>query len=221
VISTIVLLALSLVGVQPARPTITQALSARTYLVTRVVDGDTIVLEQIGTVRLIGVDTPETVDPRRPVQRFGKEASDFAHRLLNGKRVRVEYDWNRKDKYNRTLAYVYLEDGTLVNSEIIRQGYGVAYTRYPFKFLSEFRAVERQAREQNRGLWAPTSTKSIPIKPEAGRKSPDSIIVYVTRTGTKYHQATCRLISSGSVSMSLSEAVKKYEPCAICKPPVR
>jgi micrococcal nuclease len=128
---------------------------AASYLVTRVVDGDTIVLERIGRVRLIGVDTPESVDPRRPVQRFGQQAGDFTRRLVGGKRVRVEYDRARKDRYNRTLAYIYLADGTLVNAEIIRQGYGVAYTRFPFKYLAEFRKLERDARGQERGLWAP------------------------------------------------------------------
>jgi micrococcal nuclease len=191
------------------------------YLVTRVVDGDTIVLERIGKVRLIGVDTPETVDPRRPVQRFGKEAGDFTRRLVDGKRVRVEYDWNRKDKYNRTLAYIYLADGTLVNAEIIRQGYGVAYTRFPFKYLDEFRKIEREARGNERGLWAPAGSTSSSAKPKVGTQStPAPVTVYVTRTGTKYHRADCRLVARGSISIPLTEAIKKYGPCAICKPPV-
>jgi micrococcal nuclease len=194
---------------------------ANSYLVTRVVDGDTIVLERIGKVRLIGVDTPETVDPRRPVQQFGKEASDFTRRLVEGKRVRVEYDWNRKDKYNRTLAYIYLADGTLVNAEIIRQGYGAAYTRFPFKYLDEFRKLEREARARERGLWAPEGSTSSSAKPTVGAQSPSGpVTVYVTRTGTKYHRADCRLVTRGSVSIPVTEAIKKYGPCAICKPPV-
>ncbi len=131
------------------------AQQAETFLVTRVIDGDTIVLEGMGTVRLIGVDTPETVDPRRPVQRFGKEASEFTRALLAGRRVRVAYDQERTDRYGRTLAYVYLLDGTFVNAEIVRQGYGLAYTRFPFKYLDAFRRHERDARQQQRGLWAP------------------------------------------------------------------
>ena len=82
-------------------------------LVERVVDGDTIVVRGVGRVRLIGVDTPETVDPRRPVEFFGREASAFTKRLLEGQRVRLEYDWERADRYGRTLAYVYLRDGML------------------------------------------------------------------------------------------------------------
>jgi endonuclease YncB( thermonuclease family) len=90
-------------------------------------------------VRLIGVDTPETKDPRKPVQYFGKEASAFTQRLVEGKRVRLEYDQQRADKYGRTLAFVYLDDGTFVNAEIIKQGYGFAYTRFPFTYLEQFR----------------------------------------------------------------------------------
>lgn len=119
----------------------------------RVVDGDTIVLDSNERVRLIGVDTPETVHPSKPVEFFGKEASAFTKRTVEGKKVRLEYDWQRKDKYGRTLAYVYLSDGTFLNAEIIKQGYGHAYTKFPFKYLETFRKYEREAREQGRGLW--------------------------------------------------------------------
>jgi micrococcal nuclease len=123
-------------------------------VVVRVVDGDTLVLDGGERVRLIGVNTPETKDPRRPVEYFGKEASAFVRRVAEGKRARLEYDQERADRYGRTLAYVYLEDGTFLNAEIIRQGYGHAYTRFPFRYADEFRAYEREARENNRGLWA-------------------------------------------------------------------
>lgn len=121
--------------------------------VIRVVDGDTIVLDGNEKVRLIGVDTPETKHPRKPIEYFGKEASAFTTKMAEGKKVRIEYDWQRLDKYGRTLAYVYLEDGTFLNAEIVKQGYGHAYTRFPFKYLEEFRQYEREARENNRGLW--------------------------------------------------------------------
>ena len=121
--------------------------------VTRVVDGDTIILDGNERVRLIGVDTPETVDPRRPVQYFGKEASAFTKRMVEGKKVRLEFDQTRKDRYGRTLAYVYLEDGTHLNAEIVKQGYGHSYTRFPFRYLEEFRRYEKGAREAGRGLW--------------------------------------------------------------------
>lgn len=73
--------------------------------------------------------------------------------MVEGKPVRLEYDWQKKDKYNRLLAYVFLEDGTFLNLEIIKQGYGFAYTKYPFKYLEQFRQAEKEAREQGRGLW--------------------------------------------------------------------
>lgn len=124
------------------------------YAVARVVDGDTVVLGDVGTVRLIGVDTPETQDPREPVQHFGVEAADFLRTLVVGRQVRIEYDAQRTDKYRRTLGYLYLEDGTFVNREIIRRGYGHAYLTYPFRFAEDFRQAEREARETARGLWA-------------------------------------------------------------------
>ena len=129
---------------------------AEAQRVERVVDGDTIIVSGVGRVRLIGVDTPESVDPRRPVEFFGKEASAFTKRLVDGKRVRLEHDWERTDRYGRTLAYVYLPDGTFVNAEIIRQGYGHAYTRFPFEHLDRFRQFEREARQAGRGLWGAT-----------------------------------------------------------------
>lgn len=117
------------------------------------IDGDTLVVDGVETVRLIGVDTPETVDPRRPVQYFGREASNFTRALALGRMVRLEFDVDRRDRYGRTLAYVYLSDGMFLNAEIIRQGYGYAYTRFPFRFLEAFRAYEQEARAAGRGLW--------------------------------------------------------------------
>jgi len=126
-------------------------------IVVRVIDGDTFVCKFKGTkeekIRLIGVDTPETKHPRKPVEYFGKEASAFTKRMVEGKRVKLGYDWQRKDRYGRTLAYVYLEDGTFLNAEIIKEGYGFAYTKYPFKYLDEFRELQKEARLNKRGLW--------------------------------------------------------------------
>jgi micrococcal nuclease len=90
-----------------------------------------------------------------PVQYFGREASDFTKQLATGKRVRLEFDQDRTDRYGRTLAYVYLQpENLLLNAEIIRQGYGFAYTQFPFRMMADFRALEGEAREAGRGLWA-------------------------------------------------------------------
>ena len=149
-------------GEQPSRsqlPPVSAAAAGATRerrAVVRVVDGDTLLLDGGERVRLIGVDTPETVRPDWPQERFGNEASAFTRRMAERKRVWLEYDpqVGRKDRYERTLAYVYLPDGTLLNREIIRRGYGHVYTRFPFSRIREFKAAEREAREKGLGLWA-------------------------------------------------------------------
>jgi micrococcal nuclease len=129
-------------------------------LVTRVIDGDTIEVEGLGKVRLIGVDTPETVDPRKPVQCFGKEAAQKTTQMLLGKKVHLESDptQGERDKYNRALRYVFLEDGTNFNQWLIENGYAHEYTyNLPYKYQLEFKNAEKSARENNRGLWSPTA----------------------------------------------------------------
>jgi len=132
----------------------------------RVIDGDTVLLDGDERVRLIGVDTPELHREGTPVQYFAREASAFTRGRVQGRRVRLEYDRERRDKYGRTLAYVYLEDGTHLNLEIVRRGYGFAYTRHPFRHLDEFRAAERAARDEGAGLWAePDSAAALARRP--------------------------------------------------------
>ena len=182
----------------------------------RVIDGDTIVLDSKETVRLIGVDTPETKDPRKPVQYFGEEAYRFTKSIVEGKRIRLEYDQDRIDKYGRTLAYVYLEDGTFLNAEIIKQGYGFAYTNYPFKYMEEFRRYERESRENKRRLWAREDQKTVETKPKAD----DSTIVYITKTGKKYHRANCSNLRQSKIPITLKEACERgFSPCLRCNPP--
>jgi micrococcal nuclease len=131
------------------------------YSVVSVVDGDTIKINMGGTtetLRLIGIDTPETVDPRKPVQCFGIEASNKAKELLENKKVRIEKDSTQgeRDKYSRLLAYIFREDGLFYNKYIIEQGYAHEYTYgTPYKYQAEFKAAEKVARENLRGLWSP------------------------------------------------------------------
>jgi micrococcal nuclease len=132
--------------------------------VIRVVDGDTIVVSPNEKVRLIGVDTPETVHPKKAVACFGKQAKQFTRDAVEGKTIRLVLDKVNterlhKDRYGRTLAYVFLENGTMLNRELIREGYAHAYTRFPFRYLVEFRQIERAARTQGLGLWS-----SCPLK---------------------------------------------------------
>ena len=124
--------------------------------VERVVDGDTIVVSGGRTIRLLGIDTPETKDPRRPVGCFGKEASGFTASLLpRGTRVRLVGDVEQRDRYDRTLAYVYrVSDAVFVNAELLRRGYAEVLTVAPnVAHAAEFAELAGQARAGQVGLW--------------------------------------------------------------------
>ena len=130
------------------------------HRVISVTDGDTLKVSIDGkteTLRLIGIDTPETLDFRKPVQCFGKEASNKAKEILSGKNVKLESDptQGERDKYNRLLRYVFLEDGTFYNKLMIADGYAHEYTYQsnPYKYQLDFKKAEKEAREQNKGLW--------------------------------------------------------------------
>lgn len=141
------------------------------YSIVRVVDGDTVVVRKDGAdikIRLIGLDTPEVVDPRKPVQCFGKEASDKAKSLLTSVRVRLEHDPSQGmlDTYGRTLAYLFLTDGTHFNRYMIAEGYGHEYTyRLPYRYQSDFQAAEKDARGAKKGLWADGACASTDVAP--------------------------------------------------------
>jgi len=123
------------------------------FRIIRVLDGDTIILDNGETVRLIGVDAPEIHHSEIPVQRFGEEAAKFLKQFAEGFECTLEYELNDiRDQYGRLLAYVFVE-GDLVNAEIIRQGYAYTYTRFPFSRQAEFIALEREARKNQYGLW--------------------------------------------------------------------
>lgn len=129
--------------------------------VTRVVDGDTFEIEGEKKVRLIGVDTPETVKPNTPVQPYGKEASEFTKKSLLEKNVSLEKDVSDTDRYGRLLRYVYLEDGTFYNEMLVREGYARVSTYPPdVKHVDLFLSAERYARENDKGLWGLEKTGS-------------------------------------------------------------
>lgn len=129
------------------------------YAVTRVVDGDTIDVNINGIikrVRLIGINTPEVVDPRKPVECFGIEASNKAKEVLTGKSVILEKDPSQGDvdKYGRLLRYIWLTDGTNFNKLMIEQGYAYEYTyNLPYKYQQEFKEAQKYAQENKLGLW--------------------------------------------------------------------
>ena len=143
-----------------------------TYQVLKVVDGDTIHISYNGKdekVRFIGLDTPETKDPRKPIQCFGREAIAKMTELAENKKVRLEFDKTQgeRDKYGRLLAFVYSEDNKNLAYEMIRQGYGNEYTynSNPYKYQSEFKEAARKAREENKGLWAENTCGGDATKP--------------------------------------------------------
>ena len=168
---------------------------SETFKVTRVVDGDTIEIEGGEKVRYIGIDTPETVDPRKPVQCFGVEASKKNKELVEGKTVRLEKDITDRDKYSRALRYVWADD-LFVNLELVKQGFANSYSYPPdIKYQKEFLAAETEAREAERGLWAACPIVATPtIKVQEAPKNDCDIKIKgnIGTSGEKiYHLPGC------------------------------
>jgi len=192
----------------------------RWHRVVHVVDGDTLSIELDGkavTLRLIGLDTPETVDPRKPVQCFGKEASDEAKRLLTSTSVRLEYDDSQGayDKYGRTLAYLYLEDGRLFNMYMIAEGYGHEYTYdTPYRYQMEFKAAEETVRSERRGLWAgdTCSTSSIDMIYHISPSQPTEEALVSTFSPTRAYSCETNTYNCSDFS-SHAEAQYVFEYC--------
>lgn len=126
--------------------------------VTKVIDGDTIQIEGGQTLRYIGIDTPETVDPRKPVQCFGNEASRENSKIVEGQVVFLEKDVSETDKYGRLLRYVYISLSTgemlMVNEYLVKEGYAVSSSYPPdIKYQERLRVAEESAKSQGKGLW--------------------------------------------------------------------
>jgi len=198
-------------------------------LCVRVVDGDTIVLDGGERVRYIGIDTPETKHPSKPVQWMGREASAANRRLVEGRRVRLEYDVERKDRYGRTLAYVWVGH-VMVNERLVRAGYAKVSTYPPnVKHTDRFLRAQRKAKEAGRGLWGDGATPANdPIlavddgqlnveddstPPSSGRT------VYITRTGERFHRGGCRYLRRSRIPCVLKDAIARgLAPCRVCRP---
>ncbi|HTP56777.1 MAG TPA: thermonuclease family protein [Candidatus Paceibacterota bacterium] len=144
---------------RPATPvlvadTVTSPVPAGFVRVARVIDGDTIEIADGERVRYLGMDTPETVNPKKPVQCYGPEASARNHALLDGQSVRLVRDVEDTDMYGRLLRYVYLPDGTFVNMVLVAEGYARVYTWPPnIAHTREFQAAQAQAKAAGLGLW--------------------------------------------------------------------
>jgi micrococcal nuclease len=138
--------------------------STALYRVVEVIDGDTIKVDiggKIETVRLIGMDTPEIANPHSPREDyFGPEAAQYAKQLLENQSVYLIPDpmQSNRDKYDRLLRYVFLEDGTLINAKLVAEGYAYNYIYEPFQFMKQFDYLEKQAKEKQLGLWSSKKT---------------------------------------------------------------
>lgn len=136
---------------QPAKPSETLGTNdQQTYLVTKIIDGDTIEIEDGRKVRYIGIDTPEL----KGSECFAKEARDKNKELVEGKRVKLQKDVSETDRYGRLLRFVYLENGEFVNNKLVLEGYATAATFPPdVSKQEEFKASQQEAISQSRGLW--------------------------------------------------------------------
>lgn len=135
----------------------------QTVKVSRVIDGDTIEIEGGQKIRYIGIDTPETVDPRTTLQCFGREASEKHREMVEGENVILEKDISETDKYGRLLRYVYLPDsnsGIFINDYLVRNGYAHASSYPPdVKYQDQLRSAQQEAQSENRGLWSACSSQ--------------------------------------------------------------
>lgn len=163
----------------PAPSAVVEGTTMERGVVSKVIDGDTIDLSDGRKLRYIGIDTPETVDPYRGTQCFGKQASEHNKELVLGKEVRLEKDVSETDKYGRLLRYVYVEkEGkeVMVNEQLVFDGFAFARTYPPdVKYQEKFRAAEQVAREKSSGLWSscPISESKTGYKTNIATKSAD------------------------------------------------
>ena len=171
---------------QPTRPRNTQAAQ-----VIRVVDGDTVIVridKRDVRLRLIGIDTPESVDPRQPVQCFGVEASNYTKRALTNKIIYLERDASQGeyDKYNRLLVYIWLDNTTLFNHRIIDDGYAFEYTySTPYRYQSLFKRAQTNARTTAKGLWSPSTCN--------GNVDPQATVTHSSQSPTITPQTTATM----------------------------
>ncbi len=182
----------------------------RTAIVRRIIDGDTIVLDSGEHVLYIGIDTPEAKHPRKPVQHFGREASEANKKLVDGKPVRLEFDVQKKDRNGRLLAYVFVGSGAeeiFVNAWLVKNGYARA-AKYPpnLKYKDKFLKLENEARKQSRGLWK--------------TEDADSAKVIGNKRSKVYHKSTCgtakRISEKNRIAFTKSEAEKADYRAAKC-----
>lgn len=210
--------------------------------VERIIDGDTIkvkIANKSYNVRIIGVNTPETNHPTKGVESYGLEAKEFTKKKLTGKTVWLEFDTQQKDKYGRLLAYVWLEKPNAIDEDKIRtkmfnailllEGYAQVMTVQPnIKYADYFVKFQKEAFQEKRGLWGDVKTTKtnslLETDPKTKEQSEqfeklEEFLVFISKSGDKYHLKDCRYVTSEYVSISVEEAkAKKLKPCSVCNP---
>lgn len=197
------------------------------YPVIKAIDGDTISVDVDGVatvLRLIGINTPETVDPRKPVECFGTEASNKAKDILTGKKVSLESDDTQsdRDKYNRPLRYIFLEDGTNFNKLMIEEGYAYEYTYdIPYKYQAEFKDAQQKAEASKMGLWAGDTCSgklngqtSGAIKPQSTTAITEKSLVTTTPT---FSGGSCGSKTKCGQMISCEEAKYYLNSCGVSR----
>lgn len=205
------------------------------YKVTEVVDGDTIKVSMNGsveTLRIIGLDTPETLDPRKPVQCFGKEASTKAKSFLTGKTITLEADATQgeRDKYGRLLRYVFL-DGVDYGKTMISEGYAHEYTyKLPYKYQTAYKAAQSSAQVGKLGFWSPNTCNGTTTTAATSTTTPAAPVAntaanfYTSSYSTSkyYYPASCDgwkgLDAKYLKSFSTLDALLKTYPSRVASP---
>lgn len=194
--------------------------SANEAFVKNVVDGDTIKVILGGkteTVRLIGIDTPETVHPSKPVEPYGPEAAAYTRGNLSNRTIWLTFDVQERDRYGRLLAYVWLEkpgdEGLtsarhMFNAQLLLEGYAQVSTYPPnVRYTNYFISFQEEARNASRGMWSEVAPNR-------------ETTVYITKSGTRYHNDGCSYLTDNKIPLSFNEAqAKGYQPCSKCNPP--
>ena len=236
-----------------ARPAVPETAPTDFRKVTRLLRADTLDVQGIGPVRMIGIETPDGKTPKEIYSRFGQSAVSFVEKAVLNQDVRLEFDpanvaRNNKDESGQTLAYVYTRDGTLLNSELLREGLAFVRSLDEFKMSSDFRAMEREAMQSLRGVWgsgsgstASSAASSAAGSDKSGRVAPlapsaigpnipaisgaspsattNEPTVFVSPADRLYHKAGCELLDGKKQTLALSQARSQgYHPCSRCYP---
>lgn len=178
-------------------------------IVKYVIDGDTVILKNNIKVRLIGIDAPEIDHQKKHAEPLGYAARTFSKKLLESKRVRLEFDQEEHDHYNRLLAYFFLPDGTFVNLELLRSGLGTYLHKPPnLKYAEPFLQAQREAMGEGKGIWHAWSEKE---QSYIGNRKSKRFHLYSCRYGKNTARTNRVLFSSQWNAFG-----EGYSPCKKC-----